>query len=111
MHNSESNASGPGGFREEFARMMTRPEEDLDLGLAALLVAGEEYPELDAAEYLRRLDGYADAVRQLANSAATFSRIRDSKETPPTTTTPTTVISTGCWIPILGYPLPCRCSS
>ena len=66
MNNPESSAANPGSFREEFARMMTRPEEDLDLGRAALLVAGEEYPELDVAEHLRRLDGYADAVRQLA---------------------------------------------
>lgn len=54
------------GFREEFARMIARPEEDLDLGQAALLVAGEEYPELDVAEHLRTLDEFADAVRQRA---------------------------------------------
>ena len=32
------------GFREEFARMIARPEEDLDLGQAALLVAGRGIP-------------------------------------------------------------------
>ncbi len=58
--------SGIGVFREEFARMITRPEEDLDLGRAALLVAGEEYPALDVVQHLRRLDGFADAVRQRA---------------------------------------------
>ena len=66
MYNSESSAADSGSFREEFARMIARPEEDLDLGRAALLVAGEEYPEMDVAEHLRRLDGYADAVRRLA---------------------------------------------
>ena len=46
--------------------MITRPEEDLDLGRAALLVAGEEYPGLDVGEHLRRLDEFAQAVRQRA---------------------------------------------
>ena len=46
--------------------MITRPEEDLDLGRAALLAAGEEYPSLDVAEHLRRLDEFAEAVRQRA---------------------------------------------
>ena len=32
MNDSESNTPGAGDFREEFARMITRPEEDLDLG-------------------------------------------------------------------------------
>ena len=66
MNDSESSSSAAGGFREEFARMITRPEEDLDLGRAALLVAGEEYPELDVAAHLNRLDGFAEAVRQRA---------------------------------------------
>ena len=51
--------------------MIARPEEDLDLGRAALLVAGEEYPGLDVAEHLRRLDGFADAVRQRAPDGLT----------------------------------------
>ncbi len=50
--------------------MITRPEEDLDLGRAALLVAGEEYPGLDVTGHLRRLDGFADAVRQRAPAGA-----------------------------------------
>ena len=66
MINSGSGPSRADHFREEFARMIARPEEDLDLGQTALLVAGEEYPELDVAEYLERLDDFADAVRQRA---------------------------------------------
>lgn len=66
MNDSDSNSPGTDGFRDEFTRMIARPEEDLDLGRAALLVAGEEYPELDVAEHLSRLDGFADAVRQRA---------------------------------------------
>lgn len=66
MNDTDSGPPGTGGFREEFARMIARPEEDLDLGCAALLVAGEEYPGLDVAAHLRRLDGFAEAVRQRA---------------------------------------------
>jgi len=49
--------------RERFAQLVTGPEEELDLGEAALLIAQEEHPELDVAAYLRRLDGLAAAVR------------------------------------------------
>jgi len=66
MINSGSGPSRADHFREEFARMIARPEEDLDLGQTALLVAGEEYPEMDVAGYLERLDDFADAVRQRA---------------------------------------------
>ena len=66
MNQSESNIPGAGEFRQEFARLISRPEEDLDLGRAALLVAGEEYPELDVEEHLRLLDGFAGTVRERA---------------------------------------------
>lgn len=64
MGQGDRGMAGDGGFREEFARIIARPEEDLDLGRAALLVAGEEYPDLDVAECLGRLDGFAAAVRE-----------------------------------------------
>ena len=66
MNDSESSIPGAGEFRQEFARLIARPEEDLDLGRAALLVAGEEYPGLDVAEHLRLLDRFAAAVRERA---------------------------------------------
>jgi regulator of sirC expression with transglutaminase-like and TPR domain len=66
MNHSQNNTPGEGYFRQEFTRLISRPEEDLDLGLAALLVAGEEYPELDVEGHLRLLDGFAMAVRNLA---------------------------------------------
>jgi regulator of sirC expression with transglutaminase-like and TPR domain len=61
---SEIDGGDPGGidFRREFERMVARPEEDLDLGRAALLVAGEEFPGLDVDAYLARLDRFAEAV-------------------------------------------------
>jgi regulator of sirC expression with transglutaminase-like and TPR domain len=62
MSDSQRSISGFDAFREEFSRIIARPEEDLDLGLAALLVAGEEYPELDIAEHLGLLDGFAEEI-------------------------------------------------
>ena len=63
MDSSESNMQNPVYFRQEFARVIARPEEDLDLGRAALLLAGEEYPDLDVAGHLQTLDDYGAAVR------------------------------------------------
>src|SRR5690348_8717426 len=47
---------GVSGGKERFARLMQEPEERLDLGLAALLIAQEEYPDLDVDRWLRELD-------------------------------------------------------
>lgn len=38
--------------------------EDIDLSLAALLIAKEEYPDLDIGRYLRMLDGMARELEQ-----------------------------------------------
>lgn len=46
--------------RQEFAREVERPEEDLDLARAALLVAREEYVQLPVDRYLVRLDVLAE---------------------------------------------------
>ena len=64
MTQPQSNIPGSRDFRAEFTRLIARPEEDLDLGRAALLVAGEEYPGLDVEGNLRLLDSFAEAVRQ-----------------------------------------------
>ena len=50
---------GPGRFTD----VVSRVDDDLGLAEGSLLIAREEYPELDAGAYLRRLDGLADAVR------------------------------------------------
>jgi regulator of sirC expression with transglutaminase-like and TPR domain len=47
---------------EEFRRAVERPEEALDLGRAALAIAGSEYPRLDTTAYLSRIDELAIAV-------------------------------------------------
>jgi regulator of sirC expression with transglutaminase-like and TPR domain len=47
-----------------FSHMMQRPEEEIDLAAAALLIAEEEYPGLDVAAYVSRLDRLAAGVRR-----------------------------------------------
>jgi regulator of sirC expression with transglutaminase-like and TPR domain len=57
--------------RSRFAAHITAPEQDVDLALAALLVAAEEYPQLEPELYLRRLDLLAERVRdRLADETA-----------------------------------------
>ncbi len=45
--------------REEFLQLLTRPEAEIDLALGALLIAKEEYPDIDTGLYLARLDALA----------------------------------------------------
>lgn len=45
-----------------FAHVVYRPEDELDLGQAALLIAEPEYPELNIAAYLLELDHLAAAA-------------------------------------------------
>jgi regulator of sirC expression with transglutaminase-like and TPR domain len=49
--------------RSRFAALVARPEPDVDLALGALLIAAEEYPQLVAETYLRRLDLLTERVR------------------------------------------------
>jgi regulator of sirC expression with transglutaminase-like and TPR domain len=51
--------------RRQFTDLMAGPDDQVDLAQAALLIACEEYPDLDVARYLRRLDdlGHAAAAR------------------------------------------------
>lgn len=46
-----------------FSHVACRPESEIDLGQAALLIAEPEYDDLDVAVYLRTLDRLADRVR------------------------------------------------
>lgn len=48
--------------RERFATAVRAPDARIDLAECALLVAAEEYPELDLDRYLERLDALASAV-------------------------------------------------
>jgi regulator of sirC expression with transglutaminase-like and TPR domain len=49
--------------RSRFVDAVRRPEPELDLACAALLVAAEEYPQLAPEPYLRRLDELSERVR------------------------------------------------
>jgi regulator of sirC expression with transglutaminase-like and TPR domain len=49
--------------RQLFTEAVTGPENRLDLGRAALLIASEEYPGLDILRYVARLEAMAAAVR------------------------------------------------
>ncbi|MGH7411410.1 MAG: SirB1 family protein [Candidatus Methylomirabilis sp.] len=48
--------------RQRFAAIVTKGEENISLAEAALLIAQEEYPDLDIVAYLARLAQMADAV-------------------------------------------------
>lgn len=57
------------GVREEFIR--TVADDDFSLAHVALLIAAEEYPQLDPAPYLQRLDYYTERVKdRLADESA-----------------------------------------
>jgi len=47
-----------------FAHVAQRPDDEIDLGAAALLVAEPEYPDLDVGHYLGMLDSMAEAVKK-----------------------------------------------
>jgi regulator of sirC expression with transglutaminase-like and TPR domain len=49
--------------RRLFTEVVTGPENRLDLGRAALLIASEEYPGLDILRYVAKLEAIAAAVR------------------------------------------------
>ena len=46
-----------------FAHVAARPDAELDLAQAALLIAEDEYPGLDIAAYVERLDAFGEAAR------------------------------------------------
>ena len=75
MTTPDSDSQGIEGFRDRFARTIARPEEDLDLGLAALLVAGEEYPGLDVGEHLGTLDAFAGEILERAEGGAAATEL------------------------------------
>lgn len=51
-----------------FAHFVRRPERDLDLERAALLIAETEYPGLDVVAYVSRLDSLGEVARQRLRS-------------------------------------------
>jgi regulator of sirC expression with transglutaminase-like and TPR domain len=56
----------PPPCRIAFAHLVRQPETAIDLAEATLLIAKEEYPDLDLAAYLARLEDMGAEVRRLA---------------------------------------------
>ncbi|MGH7360404.1 MAG: SirB1 family protein [Candidatus Methylomirabilales bacterium] len=55
--------------RARFAALIRRPDEEIDLAEAALLIAGEEYPDLDVAAYLALLARMGAEARRRAGDS------------------------------------------
>ncbi|MBI3654360.1 MAG: transglutaminase family protein [Acidobacteria bacterium] len=55
--------------RARFTESISRSENDIPLAEAALLIAAEEYPRLDVALYLEKLERLGDRVRERAAQA------------------------------------------
>ena len=53
----------PASARSRFAEILALPDEKINLAEAALLIATEEYPRLNVAAYLDKLDRIADIAR------------------------------------------------
>lgn len=59
----------PPPCRLAFAQLVQQPEPAIDLAEATLLIAKEEYPDLNVAAYLARLDAMGLEVRRLADGS------------------------------------------
>src|SRR5574341_1491294 len=60
--------------RARFAEVMARPENELELDRAALLIAAEGYPDLEVEIYLDQIDALAGMARE-RNAADPLVRI------------------------------------
>jgi len=67
--------------RARFAEIVARPENELELDRAALLIAAEEYPDLEVERYLDQIDSFAGMARGRDDAAADplvrIMRLRD----------------------------------
>jgi regulator of sirC expression with transglutaminase-like and TPR domain len=63
-----------------FAHVCARPEAELDLAEAALLIAESEYPGLDVARYARALDALGEGAREAIERAKLLGELRAERE-------------------------------
>jgi regulator of sirC expression with transglutaminase-like and TPR domain len=64
----------------EFAREVSRPDPDIDLGRAALIIARSEYPDLDVGAQVSRLAALADGAgpaRRVTDALEQLHRLRE----------------------------------
>jgi regulator of sirC expression with transglutaminase-like and TPR domain len=64
-------------FRRQFSELLSGPDEAVDVARASLLIAAEEYPELDVGLYLARLQSLGGAVRERAGASAPPENVID----------------------------------
>ncbi len=64
----------------EFAREVSRPDADIDLGRVALAIARSEYPDLDIDEQLARLAALAEGARPARATADPLERLHRLRE-------------------------------
>jgi regulator of sirC expression with transglutaminase-like and TPR domain len=50
-------------YKDSFHVLVNRSDDQIDLFQAALLIAADEYPELNIAQYLTQMDAWADNIR------------------------------------------------
>jgi regulator of sirC expression with transglutaminase-like and TPR domain len=63
--------------RAQLTEMLGRDENRIELDRAALLIAAEEYPQLDVDYYIAQLDGFAEELRlRLPSPAGSLSALR-----------------------------------
>ncbi|MFQ6026440.1 MAG: transglutaminase family protein, partial [Dehalococcoidia bacterium] len=65
-------------FQGLFAQQVQLDDSELDLDLAALYIAGAEYPSLDVAHYVNLLDGIATDIGEAAAKAGEASTLVDT---------------------------------
>ena len=54
----------PEQWLQWFTQIVASPEDEINIAQAALVIAADEYPELDVAHYLARLDEIAEQARR-----------------------------------------------
>jgi regulator of sirC expression with transglutaminase-like and TPR domain len=59
--------------RRAFAALVDLPDEAIDLAQASLLIAREEYPDLEVGRYLARLDEIGEAIRRRLRGGEGFA--------------------------------------
>jgi len=62
-------------IRRAFATLIALPDDAIDLGQAALLIARQEYPDLEVGAYLARLDDMAGAIRSRLRGGEGFTSL------------------------------------
>ena len=70
---TETVTSGPSETRKALNSILALPDDAIDLGQAFLLIAREEYPDLEVDRYLARLDEMAETVKSTLRGGEVFT--------------------------------------